>query len=225
MIWIIISAILTASVSTWLGHKRLFYLYQITLRRFLLAALAGVFVYSLLLYLFKIELLPEVVAAGIITNTYAFVFGFFTGSATSQYRTRRNSGKVLYCHRSFLSEHFPVIIAIALILFGVHRSALFSEMVISPIRVSSGFSLLSIGIWGITLRLVPEFRDKGFILIDSLIDWEHLVNYQWFSEEVLEIEYEQDDSIRSFKTLIPTDDQVEVEKLLSSKMLEKLEQD
>ena len=225
MIWIIISAIVSASLSTWLGYKRLIYLYQITLRRFLFAALLGVTVYSLLLYLFKIEMLSEEIAAAIITNTYASVFGFFIGAAFNQYGTRKNSGEVLYCNRSFVSDHLPIIVAIGLILFGVHRSAIFSEMVISPIRLSSGLSLLSIGVWGITLRLVPEFREEGFILIDTIIEWENLVSYQWFGEEILEIEYEQEDAIKSFKTLIPDEDQVEVEKLLSSKMLQKLEED
>ena len=225
MIWIIISAILIALASAWLGYKRLFYLYQVSLRRFLLAALIGVSVYSLLLYLFKLEILSEEIAAAIITNTYASVFGFFSGSAFSQYRVRKNAGDVLYSNRSFVSEHLPVIVAIALILFGVHRSALFSELPVSPIRISSGLSLLSIGIWGITLRLVPEFRKKGFLLIDILIDWDNLAGYKWYGEEVLEIEYEQDDSLRSFKTLIPPEDQVQVETLLSVKMLEKMEQD
>lgn len=225
MIWIIISAIITAILSVWLGYRRLFYLYQVDLRKLLLAALLAVAVYSLMLYLFKIQILTEAVAGGIISNVYASIFGFFSGSAFEQYRTRKDAGKILYINRTFFSEHLPVIVAIGLMTIGIHRAAVFSDLAITPIRITSGLSIMAIGIWGITLRLVPEFRSKGLVLLDTIVDWEYLVSYRWFEEEVLEIDYEQDDSIRSFKTLIPAEDQVEVEAMLSTKMKEKVEQD
>lgn len=133
--------------------------------------------------------------------------------------------RVLYCHRTFVSEYIPVIIAIVLVLLGIQRSAIFSDLAITPIRISSGLSFLGFGIWGITLRLVPEFRTKGIVLLDSVIEWDNLLSYEWYTEEIIEIEYNQDNAIRSFKTLIPPDDQLEVERLLSKKMREKLEED
>ncbi|GAB5408957.1 MAG: hypothetical protein BalsKO_13220 [Balneolaceae bacterium] len=179
----------------------------------------------MLLFLFKLEFLKEAVAGAIITNIYASIFGFFSGSAIDQYATRVKSGSVLYCNRTFISEYLPVIVALVMILFGVYRSALFSDAAVTPIRITSGLSLLSIGIWGITLRPVPEFRTKGIVLLDSIVDWKHMLSYNWYTEEILEIEYTQDDSIRSFKTLIPPEDQLEVERLLSKKMREKLEKE
>lgn len=207
-----------------MGYRRLFFLYQVSLRKLLWASLITLSLYSLLLFLFKIEALSEAFAGAIIANVYASVFGFFFGSSIKQYKTRVNTGTVLYCHRTFISEYIPVIIAIILILMGVQRSAVFSDLAITPIRISSGLSLLSIGIWGITLRLVPEFRSKGIVLLDSVIEWDDLLSYEWFTEEVLEVEYTQDEAIRSFKTLIPPVDQLEVERLLSKKMREKLEE-
>jgi hypothetical protein len=224
MIWIIISAILTSILSIWLGYRRLFYLYQVTVRNLLTTALAAIVFYSLMLLLFKYELLSEAVAGAIITNVYASIFGFFMGSAFDQYQTRKNSGDILYINRSFFSEHLPVIVAIALITLGVHRSATFSDLAITPIRITSGLSIMAIGVWGITLRLVPEFRKKGIVLLDSIVEWEHFLNYKWYGEEILEIEYEKDESIRSFKTLIPSEDQLKVETMLSIKMKEKLEE-
>lgn len=224
MIWILISSIFTSSLSFWFGYKRLFFLYQITLRKFLLFLVISLLVYSLLLFLFKIEILSEAVAGATITNVYASIFGFFTGSSINQYSTRTKSGTVLYCNRTFVSEYLPVIIALGMILFGVYRSAIFSDLVVTPIRVSSGLSLLAIGLWGITLRPVPEFRAKGIVVLDSLVKWDKMLSYQWYTEEILEIEYTQDDSIRSFKTLIPPEDQLEVERLLGKKMREKLEE-
>lgn len=225
MIWTVISAIVTALLSIWLGYKRLFFLHQVTVRRFLLFALVLVLLYSSLLLSFKMEVLTEELAAVIITNVYASIFGFFSGSAFDQYRTRSNSGKVLYSYRSFISDHLPVIVAIALITLGIHRSAVLSDMAITPIRVTSGLSLAAIGLWGITLRLVPEFRSNGIILIDQLIEWKHFLSYNWYSEEILEIEYEQEGMIRIFKTLVPSEDRAEAEELLSRKLKEKMEQE
>lgn len=200
-------------------------MYQISLRKLLLFALTSLALYSLLLFLFKIEFLTEALGGAIIANVYASVFGFFAGSAIDQYKTRVDAGSILYCHRTFISEYVPVIIAIILILFGIQRSALLNEFAITPIRITSGLSLLGIGIWGITLRLVPEFKTKGIVLLDSVVDWDHLLSYEWYTEEILEVEYTQDEAIRSFKTLIPPEDQLEVERLLSKKMREKLEED
>ncbi|MEQ9266871.1 MAG: hypothetical protein RLN81_16695 [Balneolaceae bacterium] len=225
MIWIIISAIISGLASVWLGYKRLIYLYQVTGRRFLIASLLALSLYSLLLFLFKIEVLSEAVAGAIITNVYASIFGFFTGSAFNQFQYRKENGPVLYCYRSFISEHLPVIIALSLILFGVYRSAVFTDLIVTPIRVSSGLSLLSVGLWGITLRLVPEFRANGIILLDLIIDWDSVLSYRWFGEEVIEIEYTQNDAIRHFKTLVPMDERSEIESLLSKKMREKMEKE
>ncbi len=225
MLWIYISNIIIAGLSLWMGYKRLFFLYQVSLRKLLWAALITLSLYSLLLFLFKIDLLSESFAGAIIANVYASVFGFFTGSSINQYNTRVDSGSVLYCNRTFISEYIPVIIAIVLILLGVQRSAVFSDLAITPIRITSGLSILSIGIWGITLRLVPEFRANGIVLLDSAIEWDDVLSYEWYTEEIIEVEYTQDDSIRSFKTLIPPEDQLKVERLLSKKMREKLEQE
>lgn len=223
MIWTVISAIVTALLSIWLGYRRFFHLYQVNIRKFLLFTLVLVLLYSTLLLLFKVEILSEELAGIIITNVYASIFGFFSGSAFEQYRTRSRAGKVLYSHRSFISDHMPVIVAIALITLGIQRSAFFSDLAITPIRITSGLSLVAIGLWGITLRLVPEFRVSGIMLIDQIINWEQLLSYRWYSEEILEIEYEQNDSIRIFKTLIPSDERAETEELLSRKLKEKVE--
>ena len=224
MIWIIASTLLTALMSLWLGFKRLIYIHNLTLRNVLVLITIGILVYSIMLYLFKIELLSEAVSGAIISNVYASIFGFFAGAAFNQYQLRTNSGKVVYVHRSFVSEYLPVIIALALILFSLYRSGLLTDLAITPVRVTSGLSFLGVGLWGITLRPVPEFREQGIILLDTCIDWDELVAYQWYSEVVLEIEYKPEDSIKHFKTLIPPEDRYEVEQLLSKKMRKKVEE-
>ncbi len=223
MLWILISVLITSLVSLWLGHKRLIHIHDLTIRNVLVSITLGILVYSVMLYLFKIELLSEAVSGAIISNVYASIFGFFAGAALNQYQLRTKSGKVVYVHRSFVSEYVPVIIALALILFSLYRSGLLTDLAITPIRVTSGLSFLGIGLWGITLRLVPEFREQGIILLDTCINWDNLITYQWYTEEVLEIEYELEGFIKHFKTLIPPEDQLEVERLLAKKMREKVE--
>ncbi len=224
MTWIIASALITSVLSLWLGYKRLLHIHDLTIRNVLVSITIGILIYSIMLYLFKIELLSEAISGAIISNVYASIFGFFSGAALNQYQLRTKPGKVLYVHRSFVSEYVPVIIALALILFSLYRSGLLTDLAITPIRVTSGLSFLGIGLWGITLRLVPEFREQGIILLDTCIDWEDLITYQWYSEVVLEIEYELEGSIKHFKTLIPPEDQPQVEQLLSKKMREKVEE-
>ncbi|HCD52705.1 MAG TPA: hypothetical protein DEQ34_09680 [Balneolaceae bacterium] len=224
MIWTIITAIITSIISTWLGYRRLIYLHQLSVRNVLFTAIIALLIYSAMLFLFKMELMTEAIAGTIIANVYASIFGFFAGSAIDQYQTRANSGDVLYINRTFISEYLPVIIASGLILLGLFRSSLFTNPVLTPIRLTSGLSLMAIGIWGYTIRMVPEFRKKGIILIDSLIDWEDFLGYKWYTEDVLEIEYLYDDTIRSFKTLIPSEEQMKVETMLALKMKEKVEE-
>lgn len=225
MIWIVISTIASTLLCFWLGNRRLLYLHQITLRKLLLFFIGSLSVYSLILFLFKIEVISEALAGGITANIYGMISGFLSGTALDQFNLRKSQGTVLYSFRGFMSDHLPIIIALGLILFGIYRTSVFSDVAITPIRVTSGLSILSVGLWGITLRLVPEFRRKGIVFLDLIINWDDMLNYQWISEEVIEVEYTQDDSIKSFKTIVPIDDRKQVEKLLSGKLREKLEGD
>ncbi len=224
MIWTILSSVLTASGSFFYGNRRLFSLYQITARNLLVFVVLVLAVYSFLLFLYQKGIVGDDLGEAFITNTYASVFGFFGGAAWNQFRLKSKAGKILYVNRTFLSDHFPIIIALGLVLFGIYRMSIVTELVITPIRIASGLSLIGIGLWGMTLRFVPEFRSTGIILLDTLIDWEQFLNYHWYLEDVIEVEYEKNGSIKSFKTLIPPEDQQEVESILRKKMLEKVEE-
>lgn len=223
MNWIILSTIVILIASSTLGYVRLIYLHQLTIRRLTLVALIAVIIYSLMLWLFKEELLSEAVAGAITANVYASVTGFFLGSAFEQYRLRIDGGTLLYMNRSFLSDFAPAIIGIGLITFGVYRSALISELPMTPIRVTSGLSFLAIGVWGFTLKVVPEFRKHGIIMIDRIINWDDMLSYSWYTEEVIVIEFEENERIKEFHTIIPPEDQVTFEKMLKKQQLESKE--
>lgn len=224
MLWIIVTASITGIISGYFGYQHLLYLHQLDVRKVSVSAISGLVIFTLLMILYRFNIMSEETGAAIITNVYASLAGFFAGSALDQYQTKRSSGTILYANRSFLTDHAAVIMAIGIILFGIYRTALFTDLNITPIRLTSGLSFIAIGFWGMTLRLVPEFRQKGIILLDQLIDWDDFLNYGWYLEEVIEVEYEQNEAIKSFKTYIPPEDHLHIEDVLRAKMLAKVEE-
>lgn len=225
MLWIVVSTFIVSFISIYLGHSRLLYIDQITVRRLSVTLLITLLLFLLLQWLHRLGFFPEAVAGFTMANVYASLFGFFFGAAIQQYNQKKNSGKILYVNRSFWTDILPNVIALGVILFGIQRTSVLSDLPITPIRVTSGFSIIAVGLYGLTIRLVPEFRDNGLILLDRKIKWDDFVSYSWFSEGVIEIEYKQNGAIKSFKTMIPEEDELFVEKTLSKKIAEKLEND
>ena len=225
MLWIIVSAFIVATLSIYLGFKRLLYIDRVTPRRLSLTLLGIVFLFLILQWMHRIGYFPEAIAGAVMANVYASLFGFFLGAAIQQFQQKRDFGEIIYVNRSFWTDIFPNLVALGIILFGIQRTAVLSDLPLTPIRVTSGLSIIAVGAYSFTIRLVPEIREKGLVLLDRKISWENFFTYSWFSEGVIEIEYKLNDSIRSFKTMIPDEDELFVEKILSEKIAEKLEKD
>jgi hypothetical protein len=225
MLWIIVSAFIVAALSIYLGYKRLLYIDQVTPRRLSLTLVGVVFLFLTLQWMHRVGYFPEAIAGAMMANIYASLFGFFLGAAIQQFQQKRNYGEIIYVNRSFWTDIFPNIVALGIILFGIQRTAILSDLPFTPIRITSGLSIIAVGAYGFTIRLVPEIREKGLILLDRKIDWDDFFTYSWYSEGVIEIEYKLNDAIRSFKTMIPDEDELFVEKMLSKKITEKLEND
>ncbi|MEX2362549.1 MAG: hypothetical protein WD597_02950, partial [Balneolaceae bacterium] len=200
MLWIIVSAFIVAFLSLLLGYKHLLHLDQVTPRNLAVSLIAIAIVFLFLQWLHRAGWFPEAVAGATMANIYASIFGFFTGAAIQQYLQKIKSGDILYVNRSFWTDIIPYVIAIGLILFGIQRTSLLSELPFTPIRVTSGLSIIAVGVYSFTIRLIPEFRKEGFILLDRFIDWDNFITYSWFSENVIEIEYKKDETLKSFKT-------------------------
>ncbi|MEX0720857.1 MAG: hypothetical protein WD059_09330 [Balneolaceae bacterium] len=225
MLWIVVSAFIVASISLWFGYRHLLYLDQITPRNLSFTLLAVVFIFLILQWMNRAGLFPEAVAGATMANAYASVFGFFTGAAVQQYFQKTESGDIVYVNRSFWTDIVPNVIAIGLILFGIQRTSLLSDLPFTPIRVTSGLSIMAIGLYSFTIRLIPEFRKNGLILLDRKIKWDNFITYSWYSENVIEIEYKRNDTLKSFKTMIPNEDHLLIEKILSDKIKERLEKE
>ena len=226
MFWTILAASVIALLGIWLGFKHLIYLDLITARNLSLALLFAALLFLILQWMHRNGWFPEAIAGAFMACIYALVFGLFIGTAFQQYQMKADSGEILYVNRTFLSDIFPNIAAIALILFGIYRTSLLSpDIPFTPIRITSGLSLIAIGLYVFTIRPIPEFRKKGLILLDRKIKWDDFITYSWFSENVIQIEYERDHALRTFRTMIPDEDHLLIEKILSEKMAEKLEKD
>jgi len=192
-------------------------------------ALVILLIFTVLMILYVLGLFPQSVAAPFMMFLYSFLGGFFLGYAARLYNLRKESGQMLYQHHTFWVDHAPNLLAAAIILLGMYRTAVLTDQLITGIRVTSGISLISFGIFTWTLKAVPEFRSKGVILLDRYILWEEVIAWHWVSEEVLGIEYlvEEDkrsERIKEFSTTIPQLDRKEVEMILKSKMDEYFEE-
>lgn len=223
MIWIVVSAFIVSAVSVYLGYKRLLYIDHLTPRNLSITLLSIIVLLIILRWMHYLGYFPESVAGAVMANVYASLFGFFSGATFQQYQQKKNCGKIIYVNRTFWTDIFPNIVAIGIILFGLQRTSIFSDLPFTPIRVTSGLSIIAVGTYSFTVRLVPELRAKGLILLDRKISWDQFFNYSWYSENVLELEYKLNGKIRSFKTMIPDEDQLFIEKILTEKIAEKLE--
>lgn len=220
---------LTAIAGVYVGYQPWFRFDRLNKNNVLNGSLIILFVFTLLMILYTVGFFPQSVAAPFMMILYSFLAGFFFGYAGRLYNLRSESGQVLYQYRSFWIDHAPNLLAVALILFGIYRTAVLTDQAITGIRVSSGLSLVSFGVFTWTLKAVPEFRSKGVIFLDRYILWEEVISWRWVSEEVLGMEYlveenRDDGRIKEFSTTIPQEERKEIETILKSKMDEYAEE-
>ncbi len=225
MIWTIISAIIVLCVGLWLGHKKILHLDQITARSFLLFSTIFLAVFLILRLFHDAGLFPEAIAGAFMACMYAFVAGFLMGNAYGLYNSKSNLGAIEYVNRSFAADTLPNLIALTLIIAGIARTSLLNDLAITPIRFASGLSIIGLGFLGLTLRLTPEFRRKGIVLIDRHIVWKDFINYRWDGENVLEIEFLYNEELTIYHTVIPMEVRVKIEAILKKKLIGKLEKE
>ncbi|MFU8811391.1 MAG: hypothetical protein ACNA78_00410 [Balneolaceae bacterium] len=180
-------------------------------------------VFTVMMLFTRLGWLPDWLSAIAIAQLYALAGGFFLGVAGHMIRFKVDRGNVLYQHRGFLIDHLPHFLAIGLILFGLYRTSLLSDLPVTPIRLTSGLSLMMLGVAGFTLKPVPEFRSGAILFLDEEIPWKRVISWAWTEEEVLQIEYIRPaesglPEILHLQTTIPEQDRKQVELILQSKM-------
>ena len=209
----------------YLGERPYFQLRKLTPSLVLNLSLAVLVLFTALMIAYIAGAFPQHVAAPVMAGLYITLAGFFAGYAYRIYKIRSDSGTILYQNRSFWVDHAPNLLAIGLILYGVYRTAVLTELPITGIRFSSGMSLICFGILSWTLKVVPEFRSKGILFLDQFVPWKRVLSWRWHTDEVVMIEYVEanklsKDRIKQFITSVPPDEKKEIELVLKSKLEE-----
>ena len=224
--WILYLALIVCALAAgYAGSHSWFRFERLNKQNVLNGTLIVLILFTVLMMMYAGGYFPQSVAAPFMMVLYSLLAGFFLGYASRLYQNRRRSGTVLYQYRSFWVDHAPNLLAVVLILFGLYRTAIITDQLITGIRITSGISLISFGLFTWTLKAVPEFRSEGIIILDRLVAWDEVVAWHWISEEVVAIEYlavdsDEKDRIKEFTTKIPDSDRKELDMILNSKMEE-----
>lgn len=208
-------------ISFWMGYKRVLRLQHLNQQRVINGFIAVMILLTLMTIGQGLDLVTQELAARFTMFLYSGVAGFFMGFALKMVLLRQEVQSIEYLYRSFWTEVAPSIIAILLIAFGLYRTGLFTLGPYTGIGITSGLSLLGFGLFGLTVRIVPEFRQEGILILDQSVSWSRVVSYEWESENVIQIDYyTEDKKLTDFTTYVPTNDRLIIERLLGKKLKE-----
>lgn len=218
---VIFFLLLVFTLAFWVGYQRLLRLQHLNQRRLTYGFLAAMGILTFMTAAHWMGYFPQDMAGRFTMGLYTAVAGFFLGFAVKQFILRRKTGYMEYAYRSFWTEAVPHLISILLIAFGLYRMQLFTLGPFTGIGLTSGLSLLAFGILGLTMHIVPEFRQKGILILDQLVPWQEVMAYRWHRENVIQIDYLNDnDELTDFTTAIPAEDHLIIERLLGKKLKE-----
>lgn len=207
--------------SCWIGYRRIFRLQHLNQQRIINGFIGAMIILTLLTIGQWLGIVSQDIAAKFTMLLYSVVAGFFCGFAGKMVMLRQEVEATEYVYRSFWTEAAPTLIAILVIVFGIYRTGLFTFGPYTGIGITSGVSLLGFGIFGLTVKIVPEFRQKGILILDQFVPWKNVVSYNWDSEDVLQIDYyTMDEELTDFTTYIPPEDKLIIERLLGKKLKE-----
>lgn len=205
------------------GYRDWFTIDRLNKSNVLNGTLVVLVMFTLLMVAYVFGYFTQEIAAPVMMAGYSMIAGFFIGYAFRLVNLRKTASQGLYQHRSFWIDHAPNLLSVILVIYGIFRTAILTDQPVTGIRLTSGISLMSFGVFIWTLHVVPEFRSKGIILLDRFIHWRDVISWSWHSESAVKIEFIINDRsgeevISQFVTSIPEDEKKEIEIVLSSKM-------
>ena len=210
---------LIALVSVWTGYKGYVRLDMLNQRRVVNAFLILMLFITALTVISWLDVLTQQLAASLTAGLFVFAGGFFLGYAIKLYFFKRRAGKVLYMNSSVLTTYAPALISVILVAFGIYRTEVLTLGPFTLVGVTSGLSLIAFGMWGWVINIVPEFREKGLLLLDQYISWERLISFEWIEETTLEMDYmTPGPHVSSFRTYVPAEDRMLLERILAEQM-------
>lgn len=216
---LLLSVLLLAS--GYAGYRQVVRLEHLNRERFINGLLIAFIVLTVMSVIHWLGLLSQLVAARITMSAYTIAGGFFAGYSFKLLKLRSKAGDLEYMYRSFWTDVAPNLIAIGLFVFGIYRTGLLEWTYFTGIGITSGISLIGFSFLGWTIHVVPEFRFKGILVLDQYIKWKNIVAYRWVDENTMQIDYMTEaQQISEFKTFIPSEDQLIIERLLGRKLKE-----
>ncbi|PAU92926.1 hypothetical protein CK503_14670 [Aliifodinibius salipaludis] len=221
MYLIITFLVLAFLLSFWTGYRRILRLQHLNQRRVVNGFVGAMILLTVISAGQWLDLISWDIAAHFTMFLYCIVSGFFFGFAIKMIALKRSAREVKYVYRSFWTDAAPNILAILIIVFGIYRTGILHFGPYTGIGITSGLSLLGFGLWGSTIKIVPEFRDKAILILDQSVSWKKVVAYRWQTENVLLIEYyTTDKKLTDFTTYIPPEEELRIERLLAKKLKE-----
>lgn len=213
--------ILLLLAAVYAGYQRIIRIEHLSSARIVNGLLIAFSLITLMSLAHWLNLISQALAAKVTTSAYTMAGGYFLGYGTKLISLRNEAGNIEYMYRSFWTDIAPNLIFIALFVFGIYRTGILDWQYFTGIGIASGLSLVGFGYMGWTLRIVPEFRFHGILILDQFIEWKKVVSYRWVDEETLQVDYLNASSkISDFKTFIPSEDQLIIERLLGRKLEE-----
>lgn len=208
-------------LSFWTGFRSLLRFRHLSQRKVINGFILAMVVLTIMTAAHGMGYFAQETAAKFTMVLYSVAAGFFCGFAVKMVSFRREAKDLEYTYRSFLADTAPGLIAVMLIAFGIYRTGILTLGPFSGIGITSGLSLIGFGLFGLTIRIVPEFRFGGILILDQFVPWKKVIAYSWYTEDALKIEYlTSDNKFTDFTTYVPPDDQIIIERLLGKKLKE-----
>lgn len=208
-------------VTFWMGFRRWLRLKHLNRHRIFNTLVAIMIIFTLLAVAKSFGFIAEEVIARFTEFLYILFSGFFFGYGLKMVQIRKKLRDIIYVHRSFWTDAAPNLLCVLLIAFGLYQTGIISWGPFTKIGITSGISLVGFGFFGLTVRVVPEFREKGILILDHNVHWEKVAAYRWKLENVLEIDYyTEQGKLTEFSTYIPDEDELTIEKLMGKKLAE-----
>lgn len=205
--------------SFWAGYKRVLRLQHLSRQRVLSGFIGATILLTLLITGQNLGFISQELGGTITMLLYCIASGFFFGFASKMVALKQEIKSTEYVYRSFWTDIAPNLISILLIAFGIYRTGFLALGPFTGIGITSGLSFIGFGFLGLTLRIVPEFHDKGILILDQFVPWKRVLAYQWVSENALKIEYyTKRKELTDFTTFIPPEDELAIERLLGKKL-------
>jgi hypothetical protein len=163
------------------GLKKL-KIYLLTTRIILIWLTIVTSLYILALIFYKINVLSEEIAGILMSVFYGIVSGIILGKFHSQLTFKKTTGYPLYIYREFLVDGTPLVVGSTLMIAGLVRIFWDLNLLITPIQLYSGVSLLALGLLFYTLSLVPNLKTQCIFIIDEAISWNRVISYEWIND-------------------------------------------